>query len=138
MAPADSTGSLCRCPMIFRVTQIWRGLSMSKKELSRRKFMQGLAVALPAGTAILHGPLRAEDLPQLSEDDPAAKALLYVHDAANVDTSNPLAARFEAGQDCANCAQIQGEEGAEWRPCGIFPGKLVAAGGWCSVWVPKP
>ena len=76
------------------------------------------------------------DLPKLDTADPTAVALLYVEDAANVDTSNPLAARFEAGQDCANCAQIQSEEG-DWRPCGIFPGKAVAAAGWCSVWVGK-
>ena len=110
---------------------------MADKNLTRRNFLQTLAVALPAGTVALHGRALAEDLPRIDEADPAAKALVYVHDVANVDTSNPLAARFEAGQDCANCAQIQGEDGAEWRPCGIFPGKLVNANGWCSVWAPK-
>jgi len=108
---------------------------MHDENVSRRKFLQSLAVALPAGAALLNSEVRAEDLPKLEESDPVAKALVYVHDAADVDTSNPLAARFEAGQDCSNCAQIQGEEGAEWRPCGIFPGKLVANKGWCSVWV---
>ena len=111
---------------------------MADENLTRRTFLQTLAVALPAGAAMLHKEGHAEDLPQLDPADPAAAALLYVHDVADVDTANPLAARFEAGQDCTNCAQIQGEDGAEWRPCGIFPGKLVAAKGWCSVWVPKP
>lgn len=110
---------------------------MTDKNLTRRNFLQSLAIALPAGTVAIQGRAIAEDLPQLDEADPAAKALVYVHDAASVDTSNPLAARFEAGQNCANCAQIQGEDGAEWRPCGIFPGKLVNAKGWCSVWAPK-
>lgn len=109
---------------------------MQDENVSRRKFLQSLAVALPAGAALLNHEVQADDLPKLEESDPVAKALVYVHDAADVDTSNPLAARFEAGQDCSNCAQIQGEEGAEWRPCGIFPGKLVANKGWCSVWVP--
>ena len=111
---------------------------MRDENLTRRKFLRNLAIAVPAGTVILQSELQAEDLPQLDEADPAAKALLYVHDVADVDTANPLAARFEAGQDCANCAQIQGEDGATWRPCGIFPGKLVNAKGWCSVWAPKP
>jgi len=32
---------------------------------------------------------------------------------------------------------IQGEDGAEWRPCAIFPGKVVAAKGYCSAWLKK-
>ena len=111
---------------------------MRDDNLSRRKFLKNMVVALPAGSVLLQAELRAEDLPKLDEADPAAKALLYVHDVADVDTSNPMAARFEPSQNCANCVQIQGEDGAEWRPCGIFPGKLVAANGWCSVWAPMP
>jgi hypothetical protein len=110
---------------------------MRDDNISRRSFLKGLAVAVPAGSTLLQVEVQAADLPKLDENDPAAKALLYVHDAANVDTSNPGAARYEAGQNCANCVQIQGEDGAEWRPCGIFPGKAVAAAGWCSVWAPK-
>lgn len=112
---------------------------MRDENISRRNFLKGVALAVPAGSVALQSRVaESADLPKLDEADPAAMALLYVHDAANVDTSNPMAARFEAGQNCANCAQIQGEEGAEWRPCGIFPGKAVAAAGWCSVWAPKP
>ncbi len=111
---------------------------MSDRQLTRRCFIRNVAVALPAGTALAAGEASAQDMPQLTEDDPAAKALLYVHDVADVDTSNPMAARYEVGQDCANCIQIQGADGDEWRPCAIFPGKLVNAKGWCSVWVAKP
>ena len=78
---------------------------------------------------------RAEDMPKLSEDDPTAQAMKYVHDASTVDASsrpNPA-----AEQNCANCALIQGDAGDEWRPCPIFPGKLVANNGWCTVWAPK-
>ncbi|MDP2532896.1 high-potential iron-sulfur protein [Photobacterium damselae subsp. piscicida] len=39
---------------------------------------------------------------------------------------------------CANCALIQGKDGDEWRPCAIFPDKLVNANGWCSAYAPKP
>ena len=111
---------------------------MRDESLTRRTFLQTLAVAVPAGTVMLHGEAQAQDLVKLDINDPTAKALVYVEDAATVDTANPLAARFEAGQDCSNCVQIQGEEGAAFRPCGIFPGKLVANKGWCSVWAPMP
>ena len=110
---------------------------MADKNFSRRSFIQTLAVALPAGAAVLQNQAQAADLPELDLNDPAAKALLYVHDAADVDTSNPLAARYEVGQTCVNCLQIQGNDGDEWRPCAIFPGKVVAAKGWCSVWIAK-
>lgn len=106
--------------------------AVSRRELLAR-FAALPAVALPAVAIV-----RAQDLPRLDNGDPAAKALLYVEDAAHVDRTSPLAARYEPGQTCANCAQIKGDQGADWRPCGIFPGKLVAAAGWCSVWAPQP
>jgi hypothetical protein len=92
------------------------------------------AAAVPACAALFRSnPALAQDLPQLAENDPTAMALGYVHDATT--SQNP---RYVAGQHCANCVQIQGNDGDEWRPCPIFPGKTVAAAGWCSVWVAKP
>ncbi len=106
---------------------------MSK--IARRQFLQLSAVAA-AGVLVVPGrEAQASDLPKLSEDDPMAKAMKYTHDASTVDPSarnNPA-----PEQNCANFALIQGEDGAEWRPCQIFPGKAVAAAGWCSVWAPK-
>jgi High potential iron-sulfur protein len=108
---------------------------MADKTKTRRAFLRsGVAAAtIPAGIALL-GPTRAraQDLPHLTQDDPMAQALMYVEDASTA--QNP---RYQAGQMCSNCMQIQGEDGAAWRPCAIFPGKLVSAGGWCSVWVQK-
>lgn len=106
---------------------------MSK--IARRTFIQLSAVA--ATGALIHPAreARAEDLPQLSTDDPMAMAMKYTPDASTVDPAsrnNPAEV-----QNCANCALIQGEEGAAHRPCQIFPGKSVAAAGWCSVWAPK-
>jgi len=106
---------------------------MSDKSISRRNFLSGMA-AVPAATVMV-SRARAEDLPRITEDDPVAVALKYVHDVADVDPATP---RFDPSQNCNNCAQIQGDEAAEWRPCAIFPGKSVAANGWCSVWVAKP
>lgn len=106
---------------------------MSK--IARRKFIQ-LSAAAAAGCFVQAGrEVRADDLPQLSPDDPMATAMKYTHDASTVDPAsrnNPA-----AEQNCANCALVQGNDGDEWRPCQIFPGKVVAANGWCSVWAPK-
>ena len=94
-------------------------------KIARRQFIQLSAVAA-AGVLVRPGSeARAEGLPHLAEDDPTAQSLKYVHASAT------------DGQTCANCALVQGADGDEWRPCQIFPGKLVNANGWCSVWAPK-
>ena len=77
----------------------------------------------------------ADDLPQLSTDDPMAQAMKYTHDASTVDPDARV--NTAADQTCANCALVQGNDGDAWRPCQIFPGKSVNAAGWCSVWAPK-
>ena len=74
---------------------------------------------------------------RLTEEDQMAKMLLYVHDAGDVDISNPMAARFKPGQNCANCMLFKTSEDPEWGPCSIFQYKLVNANGWCSAWVLK-
>ena len=106
---------------------------MSK--IARRQFIQLSAVAA-AGLITRPGEeAQAQDMPQIEESDPVAQSLKYVHDASSVDPSSR--ANPAAEQDCANCALIQGADGDAWRPCQIFPGKLVNAKGWCSVWAPK-
>ncbi len=104
--------------------------------IARRRFIQLSAVAA-AGCLIQPGrKAQAQDLPKLSEDDPTAQAMKYTHDASTVELSsrpNPA-----AEQNCINCALIQGADGDAWRPCQIFPGKVVNADGWCMVWAPKP
>jgi hypothetical protein len=104
-------------------------------KIARRKFIQLSAVAA-AGVLVQPGrAARAEDMPHLSEDDPMAQGMKYTHDASTVDAaSRPNSA---ADQTCANCALVQGNDGDAWRPCQIFPGKLVNAKGWCTVWAPK-
>jgi hypothetical protein len=112
---------------------------MDHSTLSRRRFLCNVAVvAVPVTAISLRQTASAQELAHVTLDDPTAKALLYVHDASQVDTSNPMAARYAAGQTCENCIQIQGDAGSEWRPCALFPGKAVASAGWCSVWALKP
>jgi hypothetical protein len=109
---------------------------LSVKKIPRRTFIQLSAAAATGCLVQATGrPAMAQDLPHLTEDDPMAQAMKYTNDATTVDASakpNPA-----ENQHCATCALVQGEDGAEWRPCQIFPGKLVHASGWCSVWAPK-
>jgi hypothetical protein len=106
----------------------------SARRISRRDLV---AAVLPASAALLlvRSASAQDALPHVDESDPTAQALGYVHDAKLVDkAANPM---FKDGSMCANCAQLMGNEGDEWRPCNIFPGKLVNSHGWCKVWAPK-
>jgi hypothetical protein len=84
------------------------------------------AAGLPATAPRAAAPER------LSVKDPAAVALGYVESAAAVDEKK--FPRFVKGSNCENCLQLQGQPGSDYRPCTLFPGKLVAVAGWCSGW----
>ena len=106
---------------------------MSKNVESRRTFLK--LVVLGTTAPLFAEVVRADDIPHLDEADPVASALGYKHDATKVDK-----AKYPAhvdGQACGTCNLIQGKEGDEWRPCGLFPGKAVNAKGWCTAWVKK-
>ena len=109
---------------------------MSETKYPRRTVLKGAllgAAAIPV--AALVG--RADAAPvNLDVNDPQAKSLGYVEDATKVDVkANP---NYKPGQNCANCLQAQVKAGESHIPCNIFPGKLVAADGWCKVWVKRP
>lgn len=112
---------------------------IDKKRLTdRRTFLRMTAtglLALPVASLLKPGNAAAQDLPKLELDNPQAKALGYVHDASEVDASKY--ARYQEGQLCSNCALFQAQGDEEWAGCSIFPGKLVAANGWCSAYAPK-
>ena len=100
--------------------------------LSRRRFVKSAGAATMAfgfGTT----SVADEQLPRVDENDPTAKALNYVHDAGTVDAAKRPSDRY-----CYNCSLYNGSADDEWAKCSIFPGKLVAGRGWCSVWAPKP
>ncbi|RKF15740.1 high-potential iron sulfur protein 2 [Alginatibacterium sediminis] len=98
---------------------------MAKTNQERRRFIKlsgfGL-LAISQGGLFSKQAIAAEEL---SLDDPTAKALQYTHTST------------VEGKNCANCQHIQGEEGQAWRPCALFPNKLVANEGWCAGWVAK-
>ena len=58
-------------------------------------------------------------------------------DASKVDAkANP---NFKPGQHCANCLQAPtAKAGDKMVACNIFGGRMVAANGWCKVYVKKP
>ena len=88
-----------------------------------------------AASAAAAAPAVPGALPHLEETDPAAKALGYVADAKRADPKS-VPARA-AGAQCSNCLQLQGKTGDEWRPCNMYPKKLVHQAGWCKVYSKK-
>jgi hypothetical protein len=96
---------------------------------TRRQTLKQLALLGLAST--LARTASAED-PHLMPNEAKAKELAYTEDASKVDAKKYPA--FAQGQSCENCLQLQGKEGAAYRPCALFPGKLVAVKGWCSGW----
>jgi hypothetical protein len=116
-------------------------MSDTPKNESRRDavkvILAGLA-AVPVVNLVGLSVARASDLPHVDEaTDPTAIALKYKHDATQADR----AAAARPGlppeeQICANCQFVLGE--GDWVGCTLFPGKAVAAQGWCMSWAPKP
>jgi len=97
------------------------------KKLNRRQFVMSTAtvVALSPSILLTSRTVGAADMPKLDLNDPQAKALSYAHESPNADNV------------CANCQLYSSDADADWGPCAIFPGKLVAGKGWCSAWVKK-
>jgi hypothetical protein len=107
----------------------------SNSHLTRRRFLAttaaGLAV-IPLSQFVAATACGA-DLPHLSPDDPAAKALGYTADGSKLTAQKE--ATFKAGSHCANCALYQTAQASNgWAPCAAFPGKAVNANGWCRAW----
>ncbi len=104
-----------------------------QRSMTRRGFGRtcaGIAVAAASAPAAL---VHAADMPKVDPAGAQATALGYVHDASAVDTAKY--ANFVAGSNCANCQLYTG--GDEWGGCGIFPGHVVSAKGWCSAYAKK-
>jgi len=99
----------------------------SPENESRRRLLRNIALA---ASAIASTQVRAaEELPLISVNDPAAKAVKYVEDAKKVKEAED--------NNCANCSLYSGKDGAVQGPCQIFKGKAVKAAGWCNAWAPQ-
>ncbi len=106
-------------------------------DLERRSILKkslfGLT-AVAAGTIIATSAY-AEELPELTEDDPMAIGLGYKKDTATVDAATQP--KHTADQQCDTCALYTSKSDTAGA-CAIFPGKQVSASGWCSAYAKKP
>lgn len=80
-------------------------------------------------------PATAAAMPLVEETAAQALALGYVADHTRADTVKFKS--YVAGNQCSTCALYLGKAGDAEGPCPLFPGKHVAAIGWCSSWVKK-
>jgi hypothetical protein len=103
--------------------------TMHRAATTRRTVVKNLAFA---AAAVL--PYRATNAaePRLDVKDPAATARGYVEQAAQVNLKKYPS--YVKGSTCENCLLLQGSSGANYRPCSLFPGKVVAVNGWCNGW----
>lgn len=103
-------------------------------KVTRRWLVKNLSVAAaPAG--LFSRRSRSDELKRLDVKDPTAVALGYVENASQVDLKKYPA--YAQGSNCENCLQLQGSPGNNYRPCSLFPGKLVSVSGWCKGWTPE-
>ena len=124
---------------------------MTRKEETRRDFFKKLIIGAAAVPVIggmssrgavqsAHGQEVAQK--PLDENEPMAKSLGYVADAAKVDKAKWP--KYDGKANCANCVlcvqagiKINGHAG-DWCRCGLFSTGLVAGPGWCNSHAPKP
>jgi high potential iron-sulfur protein len=103
--------------------------------ITRRMVVRNLSIAAGLSAALPWRPARCAEAARLNVKDPAAIALGYVESAAQVDTKKYP--NYVQGSNCENCLQLQGSAGNNYRPCSLFPGKLVSVSGWCKAWTPE-
>jgi hypothetical protein len=107
-------------------------VEVSMKNSNRRVFMLQVA----AGSAVLAaGAAQAQGAPLVNEKDAQAVAMGYAADTTKVDAKK--FPKHAATQKCSNCALYTAPANSASGPCGIFPGKAVAANGWCNAYVKK-
>jgi hypothetical protein len=107
-------------------------------EPQRRDFLKVgslAAVSLAALWRAQRAGAQAKPLPRLDEKDPQAQALGYRNDARLVDRMKFPS--YQPGVICEHCLHFEGRKSDDWAPCKIFPGKAVAANGWCSAFQRK-
>lgn len=110
---------------------------MKNKSIDRRRFVKvaaGALATIPLVAIPLTGSAQAES-DKLAEDNPSALALGYKEKSSEVDSEKHL--NHNDQQLCSGCALYTGDAGA-WGGCAIFPGKQVAADGWCAAYAAKP
>jgi hypothetical protein len=100
--------------------------------ITRRALVKNLSVAAAATALLPRRQLQAAEPAHLDVKDPAAVKVGYIENASQIDVKKyPI---YVKGSNCENCLLLQGATGAHYRPCSLFPGKVVSIDGWCSAW----
>ncbi|HEV7614447.1 MAG TPA: high-potential iron-sulfur protein [Steroidobacteraceae bacterium] len=103
--------------------------------MTRREALKKFCLAAGASAALPWRQGHTAALEPLDVKDPAAIAVGYVESVARVDVKKYP--EYIQGSNCENCLQLQGNPGNSYRPCSLFPGKVVSVGGWCKAWTPE-
>jgi hypothetical protein len=96
---------------------------------------------LIAGMIVCAGTSRAgllsagEELPHLTDANPAAASLGYTEDTGAVDAGK--FPKHTPEQRCANCKFFQAGSGGQYAPCRLYPGSAVNVNGWCMGYAAK-
>ena len=106
-------------------------MKSQQQRISRRTALKQIGIGMGAALS-LSAAAEAAEAAHLDPKDPAAAKLGYVESADKVDAGKFPG--YAKGQTCENCLKLEGAAGAAYRPCSLFPGKTVAAAGWCSAW----
>jgi hypothetical protein len=104
-------------------------------KVTRRLLVKNLSMAAAVSAGLYAHRSRSDEPKRLDVKDPAAIALGYVESASQVDLKKYP--DYAHGTNCENCLQLQGAAGNNYRPCSLFPGKLVSVSGWCRGWTPE-
>jgi hypothetical protein len=104
-------------------------------KITRRTVVKNLSLAAGVSAALPWRRSRGAEAVRLDVKDPAAIAQGYVVNASQVDIKKYP--QFSQGSTCENCLLLSGTAGNSYRPCSLFPGKLVSVSGWCKGWTPE-
>jgi len=104
-------------------------------KVTRRMVVQKLSWAAGVSAAFSWHASSSAESNRLDVQDPAAIALDYVENVSQVNVKK--FPQFAQGSNCENCLLLQGSAGNNYRPCSLFPGKLVSISGWCKGWTPE-
>jgi hypothetical protein len=100
-------------------------------QIHRRTFVIHAAAACAAAASTL----ATAQAVKVEETDPQAMAMGFRRDTTKVDAAKYPS--HTAQQRCAQCQMYMGKPDDAFGPCSLFGGKLVAPGGWCSVYTKK-
>ena len=109
----------------------------TERIVSRRQFISATAKGLATIPLITLVDEEVEAAEKIAEDDPTAIALGYVHNA-NDSREPQRMTSFGMTQFCDNCMLYEFTNVDGVSTCSIVPSSLVAAKGWCKVWMPQP